>query len=221
MPSLRRICSTGSASNREQQMANDIGLELVIADAQPFVAEGVAALAEAAGHHVRARVQTREALIAALAAAPDAVAIVDEALACGGGGLLGLLGGGRQLILMVADAGRASPPEIAGMALAGVLAKSDGPDRLVACLATVARGLRSPTAGASPGRRRLRGAAALLTPRERDIVRLVSIGQRNRAIADRLGISEGTVKMHLHNVYAKLGIESRTQLATDARLRVL
>jgi DNA-binding CsgD family transcriptional regulator len=56
-----------------------------------------------------------------------------------------------------------------------------------------------------------------LTPRERDVARLVTAGQRNRAIAATLGISEGTVKMHLHNVYAKLGLESRTQLAMSTR----
>lgn len=60
--------------------------------------------------------------------------------------------------------------------------------------------------------------AGLLTPRERDVARLVATGQRNRGIANALGISEGTVKMHLHNVYAKMGLESRTQLAMDTRL---
>ena len=60
-------------------------------------------------------------------------------------------------------------------------------------------------------------ASRTLTPRERDVAQLVAAGQRNRTIADALGISEGTVKMHLHNVYAKLGLESRTQLALAAR----
>lgn len=58
-----------------------------------------------------------------------------------------------------------------------------------------------------------------LTRRERDVAALVATGQRNRTIAASLGISEGTVKMHLHNVYAKLGLESRTQLAMDVRAR--
>ena len=59
-----------------------------------------------------------------------------------------------------------------------------------------------------------------LTRRERDVARLVATGQRNRAIASMLGIAEGTVKMHLHNIFAKLGLESRTQLAMDERVRV-
>lgn len=64
-------------------------------------------------------------------------------------------------------------------------------------------------------------ASSLLTPRERDVARLVAMGQRNRGIANTLGISEGTVKMHLHNVYAKMGLESRTQLAMDVRLSAI
>lgn len=51
------------------------------------------------------------------------------------------------------------------------------------------------------------------------LIGCVPTGQRNRAIAGALGISEGTVKMHLHNVFAKLGLESRTQLAMDERMR--
>jgi two-component system nitrate/nitrite response regulator NarP len=64
-----------------------------------------------------------------------------------------------------------------------------------------------------------RTGALTLTRRERDVARLVASGKRNRDIANELGISEGTVKMHLHNAYAKLGLESRTQLAMDERLR--
>lgn len=60
-------------------------------------------------------------------------------------------------------------------------------------------------------------AVSPLTARERDVARLVAAGQRNRTIAASLGIAEGTVKMHLHNVYAKLGLESRTQLAMATR----
>ncbi|SPP93116.1 response regulator transcription factor [Bradyrhizobium vignae] len=55
--------------------------------------------------------------------------------------------------------------------------------------------------------------ASSLTLREADIVHLVSRGLRNKEIASKLHLSEGTVKMHLHHIYAKLRIGSRTQLA--------
>jgi DNA-binding NarL/FixJ family response regulator len=65
------------------------------------------------------------------------------------------------------------------------------------------------------------GAAAALTPRESDVVRCVAQGRRNKEIARDLGISEGTVKMHLHNLYEKLSVSSRTELAILARERGL
>lgn len=52
----------------------------------------------------------------------------------------------------------------------------------------------------------------LLTAREAEIVDLVCTGLRNKEIADRVGLSEGTIKVHLHNVYRKLGVNSRSEL---------
>jgi two-component system, NarL family, nitrate/nitrite response regulator NarL len=51
-----------------------------------------------------------------------------------------------------------------------------------------------------------------LTTREQDVARLVASGLSNKAIALRLGLREGTVKVHLHNIYQKLGISSRVGL---------
>jgi DNA-binding NarL/FixJ family response regulator len=57
-----------------------------------------------------------------------------------------------------------------------------------------------------------RAAAETLTPRELDIVRMIAQGLRNKVIAERLSISEGTVKVHLHNIYEKLGVDGRLEL---------
>jgi non-specific serine/threonine protein kinase len=58
--------------------------------------------------------------------------------------------------------------------------------------------------------------AGPLTPREREVTALVARGLSNRAIAQQLVITEATVERHIGNVFAKLGLDSRAQLAVWA-----
>ena len=60
-------------------------------------------------------------------------------------------------------------------------------------------------------------AEAALTPRELEIVKMVAKGLRNKAIAEQLAISEGTVKVHLHNIYQKLNVDGRLELVLCAQ----
>ena len=55
-----------------------------------------------------------------------------------------------------------------------------------------------------------------LTPRQNDLLHLVAAGHTNTQIARRLGISEGTVRTHLENIYERLGVSSRTAAVTRA-----
>jgi DNA-binding NarL/FixJ family response regulator len=55
-----------------------------------------------------------------------------------------------------------------------------------------------------------------LSPREREIVGLVARGFKNKDMAEKLFISEQTVKNHLHNIFEKLGVSDRLELALYA-----
>lgn len=56
-------------------------------------------------------------------------------------------------------------------------------------------------------------AARVLTPRERQIALLASSGMTNRQIADEMKLSPNTIANHLKNVFRKLDVRSRTELA--------
>jgi DNA-binding NarL/FixJ family response regulator len=131
--------------------------------------------------------------------------------------------GGLPLVVLAPAPDCPGLTQLSAMPVAGLVFETDAPETLRLALATVAAGGRWFDSAAMSGiaeRNEAVRDAATLTRRERDVARLVAAGQRNRAIAGSLGIAEGTVKMHLHNVYAKLGLENRTQLAMDERLRM-
>lgn len=58
-----------------------------------------------------------------------------------------------------------------------------------------------------------------LTPRELDVLRAIVDGHSNKEIGHALSLSEGTVKFHVNNILAKLGVNDRTQAATEALRR--
>ncbi|MGV8848497.1 MAG: response regulator [Propionibacteriaceae bacterium] len=101
----------------------------------------------------------------------------------------------------------------------GFLLKDSEPDALVAGVLAAARGEAPldarvtkallPTAGHSDGDR--------LSPREREVLGLVSQGMANKQIARALGIAERTVKVHLNSVFRQINVADRTSAALWAR----
>jgi two-component system nitrate/nitrite response regulator NarL len=71
-------------------------------------------------------------------------------------------------------------------------------------------------AGTGGARLGLREQGAALSQREREIVVLVAQGFKNKEMAERMFISEQTVKNHLHNIFDKLGVSDRLELALYA-----
>ena len=73
----------------------------------------------------------------------------------------------------------------------------------------------------APNNGRLVAQPPRLSPRQLEILSLMTHGLRNKQIAHRLGISETTVKTHLRVIYAQLGVTSRTEAAAEALRRGL
>lgn len=70
--------------------------------------------------------------------------------------------------------------------------------------------------GNTSSRLGVRQHSSALSQREREIVALVAQGFKNKEIAERMFISEQTVKNHLHNIFDKLGVSDRLELALYA-----
>jgi two-component system, NarL family, response regulator LiaR len=160
-----------------------------------------------------------EAVAAAGTLAPDVVLL--DLVMPGAGGLpaLGALQaaapGARVLVLTsFGDDERVFAALRAGAA--GFLLKDVEPAELVRAIRTAASG----EAALSPAvATRVVAAVAQadeLTPRERDVLRLIARGQSNKRIALELGMAEKTVKTHVSHVLAKLGVADRTQAALYA-----
>lgn len=67
----------------------------------------------------------------------------------------------------------------------------------------------------------MRRLATILTAREIEVMRCVASGMSNQQIAEKLVVQEGTVKIHVHNIYRKLGISNRVDLTLYAQKRGL
>ncbi len=101
----------------------------------------------------------------------------------------------------------------------GIVLKEAAPDTLVDCLRAVAAGRRwlpseiAHKADPSWDEDMASSNFDALTPREREIASQACRGLSNKDIARELGASEGTVKIHLHNIFQKLRITNRTAMA--------
>jgi two-component system nitrate/nitrite response regulator NarL len=115
------------------------------------------------------------------------------------------------------------------MDVAGLIVDPDGAEKVAECvrqvlagrLALDQRAMRRVIKSLSSRLANIEEAVRRLSQRELQIVRLVGVGLSNREIAGRLALAEGTIKVHLHNVFEKLQVRGRKELADYARRRGL
>ena len=134
-----------------------------------------------------------------------------------------------QVVLLTVALDEEETMEALRLGVRGVVLKEMAPQMLVQCIRKVHAGeqwLERRSVGRALEKllwreTGTREVARVLTPREIEIVRMVAAGLRNKEIADRLSISEGTVKIHLHHIYEKLHLNGRLELALYAQDRGL
>lgn len=127
-------------------------------------------------------------------------------------------GGGRSFpVLWANELSEADALRALQLGIRGILKKTAAPQVLVECMREVAAGKiwmedSSQIVGFLQRRQTSR-----LTPREREVVRLVCQGMKNKQIASNLGITAGTVKVHLMHIFEKTGLKDRFALAVHGR----
>ena len=116
---------------------------------------------------------------------------------------------------VVLTAGDGAVPDLIGAGARGVLARTADASRLAAALHAVTEGLFVVDAPLAEAALRTRAAGDALveplTPREQEVLQLVGQGLSNRAIAERLQISEHTAKFHVNAILGKLGAQTRAE----------
>jgi DNA-binding NarL/FixJ family response regulator len=124
-----------------------------------------------------------------------------------------------RVVMLTAQIDAASLEEAIALGARAVILKETESQLLIECIREVHAGRQwgdprqlAKYAGLAPTASSHGGAADRLTAREREIVRMAAGGLRNREIAERLFITEGTVKLHLHNIYQKLDVNGRPEL---------
>ena len=125
-----------------------------------------------------------------------------------------------KIVILTAAIDDSSLMEARALKVHGMVLKNSDPAYLLDCLEAVSGG-RTWTdpellARAEELTATFRGERVALAPRERQLIRYIRRGLRNREIAKELGVTEGTVKVYLHAIFEKLGVKNRTELAIRA-----
>jgi two-component system NarL family response regulator/two-component system nitrate/nitrite response regulator NarL len=208
-----------------------MAIRLLLVDDHPIVLQGLQQLfSREADFEVAGTCRTAEEAIAAIGSLAPDVVVLDLRMpgASGIDVLKRAPRGNWRTVMLTAAIKDDEVVQVLDLGASGIVLKESSPSALVECVRQVNQGRQwiDPEMLGRGLNNVLRGEGtpppgATLTPREREIVRLVAEGLRNREIAGRLSISEGTVKIHLHNVYDKLGVDGRLELVLAAQQKGL
>jgi DNA-binding NarL/FixJ family response regulator len=205
-------------------------LTLVLADHHPLTLGGLCQLFEKElGCAVLAACSDADTALEAVRKHSPSVLIIDVELPANGAfSVLGQIQLERlptHVVLLAASLDDDRVLDAVRLGARGVILKEMSPELLVRCVREVHAGerwlekevLERAVSGMLRHEIATRQLARGLTPRETEIVRFAIKGLPAREIAARLAVRHGTVKVHLHNIYAKLQVNGRLGLILFAR----
>jgi two-component system nitrate/nitrite response regulator NarL len=204
-------------------------LSLIIADDHPVVLEGIARVLETeSDFDLRAKcLNGADAFRAIQMERPD-VAVLDISMPEMNGleimSRMNSEGLMTKVIFLTANATDANVLALIEQGARGLLVKDTAISDLAHCIRRVVSGQRhfprdlvTAAVERETGRRSVgMSFERVLSPRERQVLLLVAEGLANKEVARQLNLSEGTVKIHVHNIYQKTGIGRRAALAALA-----
>lgn len=198
--------------------------QIAIVDDHPIFLDGMAQFLSSHGHDVIFCARSVDEAVSRIQAQQPDLLILDVSMKDGGGlaVLSAIRSNGNEVpvIFMTVHIRPEQTLEAIKLGIDGVVLKDSDPNDLLECIDEVLKGnksiapfvmeqalLHSISAPAND-----MNLLSSLTERELEISGLIRAGLRNREIASRCGLTEGTVKVHLHSIFQKLGIKSRSEL---------
>ena len=193
-------------------------LKLILADNQAIFRAGIAkVLAVEDEMRIVAQAQTQEQMFMALDKFRAAVLVVAGGFHSDFNGILQAANKAKTRVVVLADTGE-SAQRYMGVGAHGVVYRNVTGPALLECVRKVARGetwIQPQTLAPEEAENDMVGARVRdrLTPKELRIVALIVQGYKNKDIAAELGTTEQVIKNYLRNIYDKIGVSDRLELA--------
>lgn len=196
---------------------------LIIVDDHPLFLEGLQQFLETNDHQIICCARSvQDALYQLQTMQPD-VLVLDLSMKDGGGlNILSAIraqGNDIPVIFLTVSIKPEQTIEALKLGVNGIVLKESDPEELLTCIASVLNGenridpaIMERALLHTVVTRNKPASQDVLTERERQITALIRAGLRNKVIAEKCGLTEGTVKVHLHSIFQKLGVKSRAEL---------
>ncbi len=200
-------------------------MKILLADDHPMIRTAIEVLLRDTRYEIATTAASGEETLRKVRELQPDVLLLDLSMPHGNGmeviRTLHANGGSPRIVILTAAIDDSSLIEAGALGVKGMVLKNSDPAYLLECLDRVRAGgtwidpelsARAQELTETYGEAR----RPALAPRERQLIRFVRQGLRNREIAKELGVTEGTVKVYLHGIFDKLGVSSRTELAIRA-----